>query len=96
MVAHDAPGMKLETFLLLAMPKAINENITVDFTGEDIYPLHYGKADKVDGLRVSDFVSADAHGGFGCPLNLQPSIGKSNTPQLPVMTACSIEWLINK
>lgn len=46
MVAHDAPGVKFETFLLLTMPKAINEDITVGFAGKDVYPSTTAKVMK--------------------------------------------------
>lgn len=65
MIAHDAPGVQHEAFLLLAVPEAIDEDIAVGFAGKDIYPLHHGKGDEMNGLLVPDFVAADAHGCFG-------------------------------
>ena len=88
-IAHDAPGMQYEAFVLLAKPKAIDEDVAVGLTGKHIHPFYHGKGDEVDRLLVPDFIAADAHAGFGYTLNLLFLIRKSNTPLLPGTTVCS-------
>jgi hypothetical protein len=85
--------MEYQAFLLLAMPEAVDENIKVGLAGKDIHPVHHGKGDEVDGLPVSDFVATDAHGSFGCTLNLLLLIGKGNTPFPPVLSVNSLGML---
>jgi hypothetical protein len=44
----------------------------------------------VNGLLVPDFVAADAHAYFGCPLNLAFFSRRSNTPVQTLMPDCSL------
>lgn len=60
-VAHDHPFEQAKAFLLLAMPKAVDHDVPVFPTGEDIHPAYRGVGDEVDTFGIMEFVGP-AHG----------------------------------
>ncbi len=61
MVGHYTPGKNLHSLLSLAKLKAVNKYILILISGKGIYPLHYGKAYKVNPIRVMELV-VSTHG----------------------------------
>ena len=56
MTWHNAPGIYLKPFLLLAMLPAFYHFIFVFVSGKNIYPVYCGKTDEIHFVPVPKFI----------------------------------------
>jgi hypothetical protein len=61
MIAHYDIRPYLQSFIFSAIIKTFNENIPVNFSGENIYPVYYLKCLKIKSILIIDLI-AGAHG----------------------------------
>ena len=61
MACHNAPGMYIKVFVLLAISDACKYNILVLVSDEQVYPVCDGEGYKIQLVIVPEFVFA-AHG----------------------------------
>jgi hypothetical protein len=57
MITHNTPAMKPKPFMLLAVTKTINNNITIAFTHENIHLINHCKRNKMNTGLVPDLVT---------------------------------------
>jgi hypothetical protein len=56
-IAHDNPGVQLQSFMLDTMGQTPHNNIPVIISGQDIYPVNNGASDKMWEIRINHYVS---------------------------------------
>ena len=56
MTWHNTPAVNFKAFTLSAIVKAVNKNLAVLISGENIYPVYGGKAYKVQAFFIIELV----------------------------------------
>lgn len=55
-IGHQAPGIYLQAFYPLTVTEAVENNITVTFSGKDIDPFSYGECYEVSAFGIMKLV----------------------------------------
>ena len=55
-VGHEYPAMNLHAFVLLAEPNAVQQYVSIDISGKNIYPTNYSTGAEINGICIPEFV----------------------------------------